>query len=322
MLQQAPTSFRERAGRAWHRFWFREESTLALGVFRILFACCLLSEVGNTFANSQHAIAGGYHLPYVTGIHPVSVTAYEWIHAVQYPLIMMLGLGLFARCSCALLLLLQGYIFFADQLNFRNHPYFFLLVLLILAVSPAASALSIRSIVRGLRPGGSGFDDALGKSRPVTCQRLIQFQVCVVYFYAALQKINHGFLSGVVLSHYLSLSLTSGAVSTQWHGLLPSAAIERIVAFVQVPGNVILPSVFSLVLELTLPFALWFRGTRPAAIVLGILFHAAIAFLLGIHTFSFAMVASYVLFLDPPTLRNMVSRRGQDSRTTAESVFV
>ena len=53
------------------------------------------------------------------------------IHIAEIPLIILMGLGLFTRGAIGGLLVLQSYIFFADQLNFRNHPYFFLLVLVI-----------------------------------------------------------------------------------------------------------------------------------------------------------------------------------------------
>ena len=48
----------------WNRFWFDESNTLALGLFRILFAVCLWREIGTTASRSRFAIEGGFHLPY------------------------------------------------------------------------------------------------------------------------------------------------------------------------------------------------------------------------------------------------------------------
>ena len=102
---------------AWERFFYTKGSTAALGVFRILFAYCLFDEVNTTRAKSQFAIEGGFHLPYVPFIQPVPEQWYGWIHDLQYPLIVLLGLGAFTRASCGALLFLQGWIFFADSFN-------------------------------------------------------------------------------------------------------------------------------------------------------------------------------------------------------------
>jgi hypothetical protein len=61
-------------------------------------------------------------------------------------------------------------------------------------------------------------------------------------------------------------------------------------------------SALTVVFELGLPFALWFRKTRPIAILLGTVFHLGIFFGMDILNFSLAMIASYFLFLDPETL--------------------
>ena len=132
----------------WDRFWYAEGSTLALGVFRIGFAGCLLLEIRTTVGRSTYAMVEGFHLPYWSAIPLVSPETYDLIHLLQVPCAVLLGLGLLHRSACIALLSLQGWIFFADQLNFRNHPYFFLLVLFLLLLSPADDAVSLRALWR------------------------------------------------------------------------------------------------------------------------------------------------------------------------------
>ena len=212
----------ERLGSRWNTFWHAEASPLALGLFSIAFACCLYEEVATTRGKSVFAVSGGgFHLPYIGWIPLAPEWAYDAIHDFQYPFIVLLGVGLFPRFSCAVLLVLQGYVFFADQLNFRNHPYFFLLLLLLLMLSPAGEALSIQTAVRAWRRKESIAPALFGRQHPVTMQRLIQVQVCLVYFLAGLQKLQPSFLEGRVLHHILAEDLPTATPARSWHNSSP-----------------------------------------------------------------------------------------------------
>ena len=61
-------------------------------------------------------------------------------------------------------------------------------------------------------------------------------------------------------------------------------------------------------LEFSLPLALWFRRTRPFAILVETGFHLQIALFMEIRVFSYAVIGSYLLFLEPETLNKAVSR--------------
>ena len=289
-------------GAAWETFWYSQGGTFNLGLFRILFAYCLYREAGNTHKDSKFAIEDGFYLPYVRFIQPVTEQTFGLIHDLYLPLILLLALGLFSRFSGTVLLLLQGYLFFADRLNFRNHPYFFLLVLLIMLFSPADDALSIKSIFRALKNRQPITASLLGSQQPLTSQRLIQVQVCIVYLWAASHKLNMGYLSGVVLNHFLGSSIVAGRA---WRILgmpLPEHFLLTSIEFLFRPKILMVLSVLTVLVEIVLPFTLWFRKTRPLAILLGIGFHLFIGMSMGILTFSIAMIATYLLFLDPETL--------------------
>ena len=293
--------------RAWERFWFSHGSTLSFGLFRILFACCMWREVESTRSKSLFAIAyDGYHLPYVDFIWPVTEQIYHVLHVIQYPLIFLFGIGLFMRLSGGALFLIQGYVFLIDQLNFRNHPYLFILFLLLMVLSPADEALSVKALWRNFRARRFSWGTVLGTRQPLTLQRLIQVEVCISYFYAGLHKINAGFLRGEVLGRQLVRSVDD------WSEKLavvfaPDTVVRLQEAILSRPA-VIGAAVATVGLELALPAALWFRKTRPAAIVIGIGFHLAIAGLMGTYTFSLALIASYLLFLEPETLPRVARR--------------
>ena len=282
-------------GVAWETFWYSKGSTLNLGLFRILLAISLWYEVSSTLWWSTFAIEGGFHLQYVGFVRPVTEVTYGWIHNLQYPLILLLAVGLFTRFSCSALLLLQGFIFFADQLNFRNHPYFFLLLLFLLLFSPIDDALSIKSTLRALKLRRPVIASILGSQQPLTFQRLIQVQVCIVYIYAAFHKLTIGYLSGKVLENDL---FRSSSVLV----LFSEPFLLWLHDFMYSPHTLIVLSVLTVFFELGLPITLWFRKTRPMAILLGIGFHLSIALSMDIFVFSLAMIATYLLFIDPETL--------------------
>ena len=172
-------SVASRAWAAWESFWGQPGNTLGLGIFRVGFAYCLWREVHTTHSKSTFSIVGdGFHLPYVDFIQPLSQSTYDLIHNVQYVFIALLAIGLLSRLSCAILFVLQSYIFFADQLNFRNHPYFFIMLLLLMALAPAHDSFSWKSLRRMVREKRASVAALIGPTEPLTYQRLIQVEVC------------------------------------------------------------------------------------------------------------------------------------------------
>jgi len=305
--------------RAWQAFWHPEGSTLALGLFRILFAICLFFEVRTTRAKSLFAIEGGFHLPYPavpSFIHPISVQTYHLMHAVEYALITLLAVGLFMRPAILGLLILQGYIFFSDSLNFRNHPYFFLLVLVALLFSPADEALSFKAVQKMDRTRSSLIDALIGPIRSLTFQRVIMVQFCLIYLLAGLQKLNPSFLSGALLADELGPAARDWG---HWQILLPGGASFHVYEMVLNHGTLVASAMVTLALEFTLPFTLWFSKTRPLSLLLGITFHLAILILMGITQFSYVMISCYLLFLKPDTLPALATRWFRRPRIPAGS---
>lgn len=272
-------------------------------MFRALFAVCLAFELPITRAQSVFAIRGdGFHLPYLPFPAPLPLELYQFIHEVQYPFIVLLGLGILPRVCAGALLGLQGYVFFADQLNFRNHPYFFLLLLLLLSFAPSGKAFSIPALFRGIIKGGrdAGTEGAPGE--PLTVQRLIQMQVAIVYFYAALHKMSAQFLGGHVLAEVIGGAAARGRLGNLLAGWLSPAALEAFRVAAANPEFWVIAAWMTVILEVMLPVALWFPRWRVLAMAFGIPFHLAIGYTMKIEIFSAAMISSYLLFLDPLTL--------------------
>jgi hypothetical protein len=104
-----------------------------------------------------------------------------------------------------------------------------------------------------------------------------------LYVYAAIDKTNLPFLSGVRLQHYLHFYyLGSEAYEGALLPVLCGAA-----------------AVSTVVLEYTLGIFLWRARAQRVLIPLGLAFHAVLYLFLPVHTFSLTMAALYVLWPDP-----------------------
>ncbi len=301
---------------AWDRLFFAEGSAVSLAAFRILFALALLIELPISWSRNVAAVSSAaFHLPYVEALPLIPGGLYDALHLAQLPLILALGAGVWTRSACVALLALQGWIFFADALNFRNHPYLFLWVLLLLSLSPAGEALALRAVRRGI-------DAWLGPSRrPLTVQRLLQIQVCLVYLFAGLHKLHAYYFTGEVIAiHQRELEPLRRQLL---EGLLEPGTLAALQAFLGAPGSWVVPAYLTVAAELGIPLALWIPRARVAAMAVGVGFHLAIAVTLGIYEFSLVMIASYLLFLDPDTLprriRALQSRKAQSRRRLAAS---
>lgn len=267
-----------------------------MGLFRIIFSLCLIKEIETTRTKSIFAVEGGFHLPYVPFIQPVPREVFDWMMTLQYPLAMLLLVGLWMRPACVALIGLQGYIFFTDQLNFRNHPYFFILVLIALLLSHADQSFSFKSYIRQRFEGQNWREALCGPLRPVTMQRLIQVQLTCVYLFAAYHKLHPHYLDGSVMLNQVHRDLD--IITEALHLFLSPERVTAVVDRIQQPGFLEWPARFSVFLELFIPLALWNRFTRPLAILLGLGFHGSIALFMNIKAFSFATMGVYLLWCD------------------------
>lgn len=161
-----------------------------------------------------------------------------------------------------------GYLLLDSQ-TYSNHLYLMGLIVVLLTVGRADSALAV------------GADEGAIPYWPVL---LIRLQVTIVYGFAAITKLNDEFLSGLVLAG----TLNGGIVD------LPDS--------LRTPGFLSLVAVAAVATELFVAVFLWSRTFRPWAFLLGGGLHLAITMLIGpfleLLVFSLVMVATYPLFLD------------------------
>jgi hypothetical protein len=72
-------------------------------------------------------------------------------------------------------------------------------------------------------------------------------------------------------------------------------------------------AVFTLALEIGLPFLIWHRSVRGLLIGLSVLLHTGIALAMGLNTFGLMMLCMLLAFVPPSELRRFLLLRMRDS---------
>jgi hypothetical protein len=145
-------------------------------------------------------------------------------------------------------------------------------------------------------------------------QRLMQLQLCLIYFVTAFLKCGgQTWASGTAL-HYVVFNHEVGQFNLEWLGGYP--LVLNLMAY------------SALVLEFALAFLLWFRPTRRWVAILGVGLHAGIVPMVNVPLFGEQMTALYLLFLAPDELSALGRfltaparwfRRGESSPARASS---
>ena len=133
-----------------------------------------------------------------------------------------------------------------------------------------------------------------GSSDPTEDSRaLTYFQIYIgsVYLFSGFAKLTSAYLSGHVLQAYF-MARSLGSLPLPFP--IPDEAFR-------------LMSLSSIALEVTLPFFLWYRITRPWALVFGTIFHLGAHFFLQATFFTGAILFSYAAFVSDQALLRWIA---------------
>jgi hypothetical protein len=194
------------------------------------------------------------------------------------------ALGLGTRLCGVILTLSMAYTLFLDQQLYSNHLYLATLVVLLLTIADSGARYSLDARWSGGRD--------LILEWPIL---LLKIQISIVYFYAALLKVNSQYLSGVMLAGFWPFNMFA-ALPGGWSAvpILPFLAVVSILT------------------ELFLAVALWVPRLRWLALAVGIGFHMVIIWTGGAQPgvpdipfaiFALVTVAPYALFFEFPSGR-------------------
>ncbi len=222
----------------------------------------------------------------------VALPAAAWLPSVTsagiavYAVVALSGavalvLGVAARAAAATVVACTWFVFAWEQQTYSNHMMLTAWLALWLVLAPSDAAWSVRS-----RREGRG-TVVLGD------QVLLMSQLSVCYFFAALVKLNGGFLSGDLLRDWVHLDLPSWVWS--------AAALGTILV------------------EMSLVVGLWFSRTRWPVAAAGVGLHLSIPLAMPGNAFNLLAFSLQCLSLYPLFLLSREVPTGEPVECEAES---
>ncbi len=252
----------------------RRASPRALGVVRItvgLAATLKALELAPVLARMDDPAT--LRIPYLDGLDitgaGAAVLLAAWVVSAA-----LFAIGARTTVSGVTLGVLLAGIFVSDQQLYSNHLYLLILLVGLLTIGRAGSALSIDAWL------GRGRDEV-----PAWPIALLRAQVSIVYGFAALAKLNAAYLSGSVVAAYLRRDGPI-AIPDGWRTFEVMATL----------------SILSILAEGFVAIGLWLPRWRAAALVVGLGLHLTIAIWfdppIQLLIFGLMILPAYLLFVD------------------------
>ncbi|RRA99944.1 HTTM domain-containing protein [Larkinella rosea] len=258
------------------QYWRTYTSAAPLAVFRLAFGVMILGSMVRFWAKGwidELYIKPTFFFPYYgfEFIKPLGDYTYL-LFAVCGLSALLVALGWFYRVASVLLFLSFTYIELMDKSTYLNHYYFVSLVAFLLILLPANSYFSVDAY-----RNRSGFYDSIPRWT-IDSLRLL---MGIVYLYAGLAKLNSDWLLEA-----LPLRI--------W---LPGRNDLPVIGFLfNYRETAFAFSWLGALYDLSIPFLLLNRFTRPFAYAAVVIFHVLTAVLFPIGMFPYIMIVAALIF--------------------------
>jgi len=284
---------------AWNAFFFAPQSPIPIALFRIIYGLLVIATLTllrpdwltwygpHAWVNlsTMHALEPGARL----NLFAVIPQTDAWINALFWIFLgsaILLTIGFLTRLNSLLVFLCLAsihqrnvYILHAGDTFLRVAGFF-------LIFAPAGAALSLdRLTIDRLIRIWRGKEDASIQPRSPWAQRMIQFELALMYFATFCVKLKGApWLQGTAMYYILHLDEFKRFPIPSWflHPLMLK-----------------LESWSALVLEFSLGVLIWVKELRYIILTLGLLFHLSLEYALNIPLFQWDILSAYVLFIDP-----------------------
>jgi hypothetical protein len=280
-----PSFFRE----AVHRTLRAPAHIAPLAVLRIAFGAIMF------FSTVRFVVKGWVTDFYVKPKVHFTFYGFDWVkplgEAGMYIVFLVMGLtalgimlGFFYRISAALFLLTFSYVELLDKTYYLNHYYLVTLLAFLLLLVPANRYFSL---------------DVLRKPSlavthvPSWMINIFRFQLALVYFFAALAKLNTEWL-------LQAMPLRLWLPAEQHLPFIGPVLKQGWVAYVF--------SWFGFAYDLFIGFLLLNRRTRNVAFVFVVIFHLATALFFKIGMFPYIMIGASLIFFPDHVHRDLIDR--------------
>lgn len=262
-----------------HLAWLR----VALGPIALLHLAPFLRDSlgGTTYRDT-------FHLPYASWYPELPEPAYVALLWLAAAAAVLLTVGLLSRPAAAVTAGVVAYNLFISQTHYSNNRAFLLILLVGAAALPLGGAWSVDAWWARRR----------GR-KPRTTTRawivdLLRFEVAAVYLASGFSKlIDPDWWGGTVLA----IRIGRGAEEAVAAGI-PRSLVDLLAD----PTTTWWGAKAVVLTELFIGLGLWFPRTRPAAVLIAVLFHVSIQLTADVEVFTWAALAALLLWVRTPAL--------------------
>jgi hypothetical protein len=262
----------------------RPTSILPLVVFRIGFGILMLGGTSRFVLNGwvdTFYVQPGFHFTYLSfdWVKPLPAPAIYAVFAAMALFSILITVGLFYRASAVAFFLVFTYVELFDKAFYLNHYYLVSLLSFLLIFLPAHRKWSLDALCRpALR----------ADSVPAWCIDVLRLQISIVYVFAGIAKLNADWL-------FNAMPLTIWLRANTNFPLIGALFDQRWVTYLLSWGGAFY--------DLTIPFFLLWRKSRPFALFTVAVFHIMTEMLFPIGMFPWIMIVSSLIFLDEADYR-------------------
>ncbi|MDE2810390.1 MAG: HTTM domain-containing protein [Gemmatimonadota bacterium] len=254
-----------------------------IGLFRILFGLLMVVEVLRYWAYGRIAryyIEPTFFFSFVEGLKPVGSAMYL-VFVLMGASALLLAIGFYYRAASALFFVLYTYTFLLDKAQYNNHYYLICLLAFLFAMTDANRAFSIDAVRR-----------SLPASVPAWQIYVFRLQICIVFFYAGVAKINSDWLAGEPVRAWLA--------ARSDYFLIGPLLLQEWFVYAYAYGG--------LLFDLFIGFALLWAPTRGIGFVLLVGFNVLNKWFYDIGIFPYLTMATFVIFVNASTIRRWFDR--------------
>lgn len=271
---------------------FQQMDISGLAVMRMLFGIIVMMEAFR-YTDLIRIVAKFttqdfyFKFRYWEWVAPISTEAMRWLFIAYGLSGLCIMLGILYRPACLVAIACISYIFLVDATNYLNHFYLVIIYSSMMFFLPADRGWSLRALMDRQNSWSTV---------PGWAIWLPRLQLAIVYFYAAIAKMNVDWINGMPLYDWIG-----GRASE-------SVGIER---FIDLPVVIYFFTYGGLLYDLAVAPLLLNRKTRAAGYCLSISFHLTNYYLFNIGIFPWFMLATTTIFFEsswPRTVMNFFFR--------------
>jgi hypothetical protein len=287
----------------WNAFFFAPQSPLPIALFRMLYgamACAtllLLRRDWLVWYGSRGLISPETMSRMEPGIRinifHLLPSGDPWIEAVFWVLLgstICLCAGFLTRISSVIVFVGLASLDERNLIITHSGDTFIRVTGFFLMFAPAGACLSVDHLIR-VKARKEG---PVPRPRAPWAQRLIQFELSLLYFTAAISKaLGEPWLSGAALYYIYHLEDLRRFPLPQWF---------------YNPTILALGGWGAMALEFALGTLIWIRALRYYLLAAGLILHLVLEYSLNIPLFQWEVLSAYVLFIDPRDLMRLMAR--------------